>query len=101
PEEREAYESEMGKQEVTFYKGEGCNFCKNTGYLGRIGVFEVLQMSDDLRQMLLDNASAGEMKAKALREGLVTMRHDGMQKVKEGVTTPSEVVRRVFSVGQR
>ncbi len=101
PEELEAYESEMERGEVTFYKGSGCNLCNNTGYLGRIGVFEVLQMSDRLRQMLLDNASAGEMKEQALREGLITMRYDGMQKVKEGITTPSEVLRSVFSVGQR
>ncbi len=101
PQEREVYESEMGREEVTFHKGSGCNLCNNTGYLGRIGVFEVLQMSDKLRQMLLDNASAGEMKARALKEGLVTMRYDGMQKVKEGITTPSEVLRSVFSVGQR
>ncbi len=101
PEEMDAYEAEMGKGETTFYMGKGCNLCNETGYLGRIGVFEVLHMSEDLRQMLVDNANAGEMKAQALREGLITMRYDGMQKVKEGITTPSEVIRSVFSVGQR
>ena len=101
PEELAAYESEMGEEKITFYKGKGCNLCNNTGYLGRNGVFEVLQLSKDIRQMLVDGASAGEVRAQALNEGLVTMHRDGMQKVKQGITTPAEVLRSVFFVGQR
>ncbi|MFO8009379.1 MAG: GspE/PulE family protein [Dehalococcoidia bacterium] len=100
-EEREAYESEMGADGTRFYKGKGCNFCNNTGFLGRIGVYEVQLVSDTLRQMLVDGASAGEMKAQAVSEGLRTMRYNGMLKVKHGITTPAEVIRTVFSVGQR
>jgi len=101
PEERAAYESEMGKDEVTFVSGKGCKFCNDTGYLGRTGVFEVMPFGEDLRQMLVDGVSAGEMKAQALEDGLITMHHDGMEKVKKGITTPAEVLRCVFSVGQR
>ena len=101
PEEMEVYQAEMGNEEIVFYKGEGCQSCNETGFLGRIGVYEVLSISDEIRQMLVDNASAGQLKAQALKEGFVSLRHDGMQKVKEGITTPAEVIRTVFSVGQR
>lgn len=99
-EELAAYEAEMGKGEATLYHGVGCNFCGGTGYLGRTGVFEVLPVSADLRQMLASRSSAGEMRSRSLEEGLVTMRHSGMEKVKAGVTTPSEVQRGVFFIGQ-
>lgn len=99
--ERAAYEAEMGSEPIVFYTGKGCNFCNSTGYLGRIGVYETLILSDELRQMLVSNASAGEMKEQAHKEGLITMRNDGMQKVKMQITTPAAVLRSVFSVGHR
>jgi len=99
-EEQIAYDEEMGSQEQKrFYTGAGCNLCANTGYLGRTGVFEVLSPSEEIRRMVLKGASAGEMKAQALREGMITLRHDGMLKVKEGITTIHEVIRNVFSIG--
>lgn len=101
PEELAAYHAEVGPESKTFYKGKGCAMCANTGYLGRIGVFETLIMSDDLRQMLVSGATAGEIKQQALKEGLVTMRNDGMQKVKMDITTPSAVLDSVFAIGQR
>jgi len=98
-EEQIAYEEEMKQQPTIFYSGTGCNFCANTGYLGRTGLFEILAMSEEIRRMLLSNASAGDIRAKAIREGMVTMKHDGMLKVKEGITSVSEVLRSVFSIG--
>jgi general secretion pathway protein E len=99
-EEQIAYDEEMGSHEQKrFYSGAGCNLCANTGYLGRTGVFEVLSPSEEIRRMLLKGASTGEMKAQALREGMITLRHDGMLKVKEGITTTHEVIRNVFSIG--
>ncbi|MDY6911789.1 MAG: ATPase, T2SS/T4P/T4SS family [Chloroflexota bacterium] len=100
PEERSTYEREMGEDPVVFYSGAGCNFCNNTGYLGRIGVFETLVISEEIRELVVSRASAGDIRKQALREGLVTMRHDGMQKVKEKITTPAEVLRGIFSIGQ-
>ena len=98
-EERVAYEEEMGQEEMTFYQGTGCNFCSNTGHLGRIGVFEVLPFSEEIRRALLAGASVSDIKSQAIREGMVTLRRDGMLKVKEGITTPYEVLRNVFSIG--
>jgi general secretion pathway protein E len=98
-EEQVAYEEEMKEQATTFYSGTGCNLCANTGYRGRAGLFELLIMSEEIRRMLLSNASAGEIKAEALREGMVTMKRDGMLKVKAGITSVSEVIRSVFSIG--
>jgi len=98
-EEQIAYEEEMKQQPPTFYSGAGCNFCANTGYRGRTGLFELMIMSEEIRRMLVSNASASDIKAQALRDGMVTMKRDGMLKVKGGITSVSEVLRSVFSIG--
>lgn len=98
-EEQIAYDQEMKQEPTIFYSGAGCNFCTNTGYRGRTGLFELLVMSEEIRRMLLSSASASDIKAQALREGMVTMKRDGMLKVKEGITSVSEVLRSVFSIG--
>lgn len=97
-EERIVYEEEMQGQPTTFYSGTGCNLCASTGYRGRTGLFEVLLMSEEIRRMLLRNASSSDIKAQALQDGMVTMKRDGMLKVKEGITTVREVMRSVFSI---
>ena len=98
-EEQLAYNEEMKQLPATFYKGAGCNLCANTGYRGRTGLFEILVMSEKIRRMLLGNASAGDIKAQALREGMITLKRDGMLKVTEGITSVSEVLSSVFSIG--
>jgi general secretion pathway protein E len=98
-EEQIAYEEEMKEQPNTLYSGAGCNLCANTGYRGRTGLFELLVMSEKIRRMLLSNTSAGDIKAEALRGGMTTMKRDGMLKVKGGITSVSEVLRSVFSIG--
>jgi len=100
PNELAAYQKEMGQESITFYCGAGCNFCNGTGYLGRAGVFEILILSEKIREMVTGCATAGEIRAAAHAEGLITMRHDGMTKVAEQITTPGEVLRGIFSVGQ-
>lgn len=97
-EEQIACDEEM-KEQSTLYNGSGCNLCANTGYRGRTGLFELLVMSEEIRRMILSNAGAGDIKTQALREGMVTMKRDGMLKVKEGITSVSEVMRSVFSIG--
>jgi general secretion pathway protein E len=97
-EELEAFNKEMGNQTVTFFHGMGCNLCANTGYRGRTGIFEFLVMSEAIRKMLRDRADAGEIRAQAIAEGMVMMKKDGMFKVKEGITSISEVTRSVFSI---
>jgi len=100
-EEQIAYEYEDGMKQLptTFYGGAGCNLCANTGYRGRTGLFELLIMTEEIRRMLLRNTSASDIKAQALKEGMITMKRDGMMKVKEGITSVSEVMRSVFSIG--
>ncbi len=95
-EERLAYEEEMGETRSQFYYGAGCKFCVHTGYLGRTGVFEVLVVSSEIKRMLMGGASGKEIKDQAVKEGMTTLQHAGMQKVKEGLTTPREVLRNVF-----
>ena len=78
---------------VTFYKGEGCDDCGGSGYAGRQGLYEVMPMTRVLRRMLLQGASADEMKQQAVQDGMLTLRDDGMLKVKRGVTTLDEVLK--------
>jgi len=99
PDEQLAYEQEMNEKRLEFPVGAGCNFCANTGYLGRTGIFEVMVMSESIRRMILGGADADAMRAQAYKEGMISLWHDGMRKVKEGVTTPYEVVRNVYSIG--
>ena len=84
-------EDEAG--EVTLYKGAGCSNCNNTGYRGRVGLFEVMEISDDLRELILSGASAMELRAQAIDDGMITLRGSGLQKIREGHTTIEEVVR--------
>jgi len=97
--EAAAYQQEMQEVRTDFYTGRGCNFCSRTGYLGRTGVFEMLSLTDPIRQMVNRQAPAAEIKAEAAKEGMVTLRRDGMLKARDGITTPSEVLRHVFLIG--
>ena len=99
PDEQMAYEQEMNEKRSEFLVGAGCNFCASTGYLGRTGVFEVMTMSESIRRLILSGAGSDEMRAQAHKEGTVSLWHDGMLKVKDGMTTPYEVIRNVFSIG--
>jgi type IV pilus assembly protein PilB len=74
-------------------KGKGCEKCNGTGYKGRVGLYEVMEISDELRELILVGASALELRRKAVDEGMITLRNSGLRKVKEGVTTVDEVVR--------
>jgi len=95
--EQIAYEKEIGEKKTEFLYGTGCKSCAYTGYRGRIGIFEILTMSDAIRAMIASNASSSQIRTQALKEGMVTMMNDGMRKVKEGITTPSEVLRNAYS----
>jgi general secretion pathway protein E len=98
PSDAAAYEGVMAEGKSKFVMGRGCNFCSRSGFLGRLGVYELLTVSDDLRKMVMKGVSATELKEQAITEGLVTMPRDGMQKVKDGLTAPGEVVRSVFTI---
>jgi len=74
-------------------KGTGCERCNGTGYKGRCGLYEVMDITDGLRELILVGASGLELRRKAVEEGMVTLRNSGLQKIKQGVTTIEEVLR--------
>ncbi|KKR15820.1 MAG: Type II secretion system protein E (GspE) [Candidatus Daviesbacteria bacterium GW2011_GWA2_39_33] len=78
---------------LKLYKGKGCSYCANTGYLGRVGIFEVLSLSESIAKLVLEHASSGKIEEAAVNQGMVTMKQDGYLKVLEGVTTMEEVLR--------
>ncbi|MBI4201855.1 MAG: Flp pilus assembly complex ATPase component TadA [Chloroflexi bacterium] len=96
--ERNAYIQEMGEDLGAFTYGQGCNVCAHTGYRGRTGVFELLPISDGLRQVFLADGSRAQLRERALQDGLVPLKRAGMLKVKQGVTTPYEVLRVLYSL---
>ncbi len=78
---------------MKLYKGSGCHMCGNTGYLGRIGIYEVLVITDTIAKLVLEHASSGAIEELAVSQGMITMKQDGYLKVLEGVTTLEEVLR--------
>ena len=74
-------------------RGRGCDRCGNSGYKGRVGLYEVLHFSDEIREMILSGATTLELKRKAIEEGMVSLRSSGLQKIRGGVTTLEEVLR--------
>jgi type IV pilus assembly protein PilB len=75
------------------YKGRGCGTCNGSGYKGRIGLYEVMEISDAIRDLIMVGSTAVEIKRKALEEGMLTLRMSGLEKIKTGVTTIEEVLR--------
>jgi type IV pilus assembly protein PilB len=75
------------------FKGTGCTTCNNTGYKGRIGLYEVMEITDEIRELILIGASALELRKKAIDDGMITLRESGLHKIRAGVTTIEEVVR--------
>ena len=87
----------MGEKRTEFVYGTGCKSCAYSGYIGRVGIFEIMAMSDAIRTMVTKRVNSSEIRSQAIKEGMVTMMKDGMRKVKEGLTTPSEVLRNAYS----
>lgn len=78
---------------IPFYRGKGCDKCGGSGYKGRAGLYEVMAMSPELRRMIMHGASSDELRQQGLKEGMLTLRMDGMKKVARGVTTLEEVIK--------
>jgi len=78
---------------VLLYKGTGCKVCANTGFSGRIGIFEVLEMADSIKDLIIKHASSDEIKKLAQENGMATMLEDGIDKVFSGITTLQEIIR--------
>jgi len=86
------YTAEEAKT-VKIFKGKGCTNCNGTGYKGRAGLYEVMEIDDEIRELILIGASAVELKKKAIERGMITLRRSGLVKVKDGTTTLEEVAR--------
>lgn len=90
----ELIKKHFGNQELlTIYHGDGCSICRLTGFAGRIGVFEILEITKEIKKLIALKADADEILKQALKEGMTTMLDDGLDKVKNGLTTLEEVLR--------
>ena len=85
--------SEDEAKKLKVYKGRGCEICLNTGYKGRVGLYEVMEITDELRELIIIGASAIELRRKAIELGMVTLRESGLYKLREGITTIEGVVK--------
>ena len=79
--------------EIQLYKGRGCQTCNNTGFKGRVGLYEVMEITDELRELIIIGASAMELRRKAIDVGMITLRESGLCKIRQGITTIEEVVK--------
>ncbi len=79
--------------DLHIFKAHGCEACNNTGYKGRTALFEVMKISDEIKEMILNRATSREIKRKAIENGMLTLRHSGLIKIKKGVTSVEEVLR--------
>ena len=75
-----------------FYHGRGCDVCNNTGYKGRVGIFELLHITPEIQQLITQRKPTQYIKECAVNQGMITMRQDGINQVLQGITTASEVI---------
>lgn len=80
-------------KQVLLYHGQGCRSCGQTGYLGRLGIFEILEINEPIRELIMRNADAGQIQKQAQKQGMSLMIEDGIQKVLNGITTIEEIIR--------
>jgi general secretion pathway protein E len=93
PTEDEAGKLGIKKTGSPFYRGKGCPACMNTGFHGRMGIYEILLVDDEVRGLVLAKVDANQIKAKAMSKGMLTLREEGVRKILEGMTTTEEVLR--------
>jgi type IV pilus assembly protein PilB len=89
----EAGFQEHESRSLKLFKGRGCERCSNTGYKGRVGLYEVMEIDDEVRELILSGASAFELRQKVIQKGMMTLRASGLQKIRDGMTTIEEVLR--------
>lgn len=82
--------------EIQLYRGQGCSHCDGTGYQGRVGIYEIMQVTEEMRRLVLTRPSGSEVKELALKAGMVTMKQNAIEKLLKGVTTSAEVTRRIY-----
>jgi len=85
--------SEQEAESVHIYEGKGCKYCRNSGYKGRVAIYEILEVTENIKDAILRNSSVSQIREIATSESLVSLRQNGLKKVKEGITTISEIIR--------
>jgi type IV pilus assembly protein PilB len=93
-----AFYRDAGGENETFVRGAGCHLCSDTGYLDRIGVYEFLRMTPEIRRLLVGWATQDELRRVAMQQGMRTLRTEGLALVDQGVTTISEVIRSIYGL---
>ena len=94
--EQAIFEQRMGESKHVFWRGAGCNLCSHTGYSGRIGIYELLSMTERIRNLVLRDAGTEAIRAAAIGEGMRTLEHEALALVRDDVTTIAEATRTVF-----
>jgi type II secretory ATPase GspE/PulE/Tfp pilus assembly ATPase PilB-like protein len=97
PSEEAAYLKEIGEKPGAVYKGKGCKMCANTGFRGRVALIEIMIMTENLRKLVISGSSTDQIRAQAIKDGMITMQRDGLFKAREGITTINEVMRSTLS----
>src|SRR5262249_52765343 len=80
-------------EHIRVFKGEGCEACNSSGYKGRTGLFETLEISESIRDSILAGISGSELRRRAIAEGMMTLRESGLERIRQGLTTVEEVLR--------
>jgi type IV pilus assembly protein PilB len=100
PTEEQLMELELLPEDVkgqSFHRGRGCDYCNNTGYRGRMGIYEIMTVDDEMREMIMNHASTNLLRDAARKRGMRTLRQSGLMSIYEGLTTIEEVVRQTIS----
>jgi type IV pilus assembly protein PilB len=92
------YEQWGGKPKAVFTRGTGCNFCAQTGYAGRIGVYELLRATEQIKELIVRRAPLEELRAMAVGQGMRTLREEALRIIEEDTTTIAEVLRSIYLV---
>jgi type IV pilus assembly protein PilB len=82
---------------IKLFRGKGCERCNGTGFKGRVALYEVMDVDEDMRELILSGGSANELRQQALENGMISLRESGLQKIREGVTTVEEVIRETIA----
>ncbi|NLN77978.1 MAG: Flp pilus assembly complex ATPase component TadA [Armatimonadetes bacterium] len=96
---RFGFKSKDPNELVTLYRGEGCDTCRHTGFKGRLGIYELMRLNDEIRELVVRRAPLADIREAAKANGMHELKDDGLDKVLQGITTPDEVMRVVFTAG--
>jgi type IV pilus assembly protein PilB len=96
---RLGYKPQAENEKVQLQRGRGCEICRHTGYKGRIGVYELMSVNEEVAELMVRRAPVSEIRNAARANGMKTLQEDGLRKVLAGITTPEEVARVVFTGG--